>query len=45
MQIHPTAQVESGAKIGEDAHIGPSCIIERDVVIGAGCRLVANVYV
>jgi UDP-N-acetylglucosamine acyltransferase len=45
MQIHPTAQVESGAEIAEDAYIGPSCIVERDVVIGAGCRLVANVYV
>ena len=45
MQIHPTAQVESGAEIAEDAYIGPSCIVERGVVIGAGCRLVANVYV
>ena len=43
--IDPTARVEDGAVIGEGTSIGPYCIIGRDVVIGANCKLVAHVYV
>ena len=43
--IDPTARVEDGAVIGEDASIGPYCIFGRHVVIGANCNLVAHVNV
>ena len=45
MQIDATARVEDGARIGEGAVIGPYCLIDRDVVIGEECRLIANVHV
>ena len=43
--IDPTARVEDGAVIGEGTSIGPYCIVGRDVVVGANCRLLAHVYV
>ncbi len=43
--IDPTARVEDGAVIGEGTSIGPYCIVGRDVVIGANCKLLAHVYV
>src|SRR6266446_5790534 len=45
MVIAPTARVDPQARIGEDARIGEYCVIESDVVIGAGCRLEPYVYV
>ena len=36
MSIHPTAIVSSQAKIAPDATIGPYCVIEGHVEIGAG---------
>src|ERR1700730_10519501 len=45
MLIAPTARVDSQAHIGEGVHIGEYCVIEPDVVIGAGCRLEPYVYV
>jgi UDP-N-acetylglucosamine acyltransferase len=44
-RIDPTARVEDGAVIGDDTTIGPFCIIGRDVVIGAGCKLVSHVNI
>ena len=35
MTIHSTAIVSSGAEIAESAEIGPFCVIEGDVAIGA----------
>jgi UDP-3-O-[3-hydroxymyristoyl] glucosamine N-acyltransferase len=32
--IHPSAVVSKAAKIGADAHIGPFCFVDDDVVIG-----------
>lgn len=32
--IHPTAVVSRAAKIASDAHIGPFCFVDDDVVIG-----------
>jgi UDP-N-acetylglucosamine acyltransferase len=45
MPIHPTAIVDPGAQIADSAEIGPFCVISADVQIGAGTRLMANVYV
>jgi UDP-N-acetylglucosamine acyltransferase len=43
--IHPTACVDGRAQIADDAKIGPYCIVDGDVVIGDGCRLIAHVHV
>lgn len=38
-QIHPTAVVHPGAKLGADVQVGPYCVIEEIVEIGDGCIL------
>jgi UDP-N-acetylglucosamine acyltransferase len=43
--IHPTAIVEDGAKIGEGARIGAYSIIGADAVIGEGALLHAHVVI
>lgn len=43
--IAPTARVHPEATVGPRAVIGEYCVIEQDVVIGAGCRLEPYVYV
>ncbi len=43
--IHPTAIIEKGAEIAEDAVIGPYCVIGGNVVIGSGTRLINHVTV
>src|SRR5947207_9088547 len=45
MMIHPTALVDPKSQIAETAEIGPYCIIGAEVEIGAGTRLMAQVYV
>src|ERR1700730_14165044 len=45
MAIHPTAIVDSQARVADSAEIGPSCIIGADVEIGARTQLVAHVFV
>jgi UDP-N-acetylglucosamine acyltransferase len=45
MPIHPTAIVDSRARIAESAEIGPYCIVGADVEIGARTRLMANLFV
>src|SRR5262245_1680759 len=44
MPIHPTAIVHLKARVDATADIGPYCIIGEAVEIGAGTRLMANVY-
>ncbi len=44
MPIHPTAIVDSQARIAETAEIGPYCIVGPQVEIGAGTRLIAHIY-
>jgi UDP-N-acetylglucosamine acyltransferase len=44
MPVHPTAIVDSQARIAESAEIGPYCILSSDVHIGAETRLMAHVY-
>jgi UDP-N-acetylglucosamine acyltransferase len=43
--IHPTAVVEPGAQVADDATIGPMCCVGPDAVIGPGTRLVHRVTV
>jgi len=44
-QIHPTAVVEDGARLGEDVIVGPYTIIGPQVTIGSGTRLISHVVV
>lgn len=44
-EIHSTAIVEKGAKIEGDVIIGPYCIVDADVEIGAGSVLQSHVVV
>lgn len=42
--IHATAVVDPSARIAASAEIGPYCVIGAEVEIGAGTRLMANIY-
>jgi UDP-N-acetylglucosamine acyltransferase len=44
MAIHPTAIVDSRARIAESAEVGPYCIVGADVEIGHRTQLMAHVY-
>jgi UDP-N-acetylglucosamine acyltransferase len=44
MPIHPTAIVDSRARIAETAEIGPYCIVGAEVEIGPRSRLLANIF-
>lgn len=44
-KIHPTAVIDSSARIGDDAEIGPWCVVEADVTLGARCVLRPHVVV
>jgi UDP-N-acetylglucosamine acyltransferase len=37
--IHPTAIVDAGARLGADVKIGPYCVVAANVEIGDECRL------
>ena len=41
--MHPTATVSAKARLGEGVVIGPYCVVEDDVEVGAGTRLDAHV--
>ncbi len=43
--IHPTAVVASTAKIGANAHIGPHCFVDENVVIGKNAVLHSSVSI
>jgi UDP-N-acetylglucosamine acyltransferase len=45
MAIHPTAVIESGARIHATADIGPFCIVGPKVTLGPGTKLVHSVTV
>lgn len=38
-RIHPTALVNPDAKLADDVVVGPYCVIDGAVTIGAGCEL------
>ncbi|MFT6331938.1 MAG: UDP-N-acetylglucosamine acyltransferase [Lentimonas sp.] len=44
-QIHATAIIEDGAKIGENVAIGPYCIIGKNVSIGDGTNLKSHIVI
>ncbi len=44
-RIDPTARVADGARLGSGVEIGPYCIVGPDVMLGDGCRLVAQAHV
>ncbi|MGD0497365.1 MAG: acyl-ACP--UDP-N-acetylglucosamine O-acyltransferase [Bryobacteraceae bacterium] len=41
----PTARIDPDARVGPGVRIGDFCVVERDVVIGAGCVLEPYVFV
>ncbi len=43
--IHPTAIVETGAKLGAGVKIGPYCMVGPEVTLGDGCELVSHAVV
>lgn len=43
--IHPTAEVEKGAKVGAGTKIWHLCHVREDAVIGENCSLGRNVFV
>lgn len=45
MPIHPTALVDPGARIHENAEIGPYSIIENNAQVGAGTRVMPFVHI
>ncbi len=42
-QIHPTAVVDPGAKLGDHISVGPFCVIEEGVTVGDHCELACHV--
>ncbi len=45
MRIHPLAVVSPAARIADDVQIGPFCVVEPNVTIGAGCTLEAGAVI
>jgi len=45
MNIHPTAIIAKTAKIAADVGIGPYCVVDGNVAIGSGTKLVSHVSV
>lgn len=43
--IHPTAIVEDGAKLGDGVKIGPYAMVGRDVTLGDGVEIVSHAVV
>lgn len=43
--IHPTAIVESGARLGEGVRIGPYCVVGANVELGDRAELVSHVVI
>lgn len=41
--IHPSAVIETGARIGANVRIGPFCVVGPSVSLGAGCELKSHV--
>src|SRR5437763_10122871 len=44
-QVHPTAIVEDGARLGSDVSVGAYALVGRDCVIGDGVTIAAHVTI
>jgi len=44
-EIHPTAVIDRGAQIADDAVIGPMCYVGPRSVVGSGTRLMSHVVI
>ncbi len=44
-KIHPTSIVSPKAEIANDVEIGPFCIIDEDVIIGIGTKLLSHIII
>ena len=44
-QVHPTAIIEAGAKIGRNSVVGPFCVVGRHVKLGEGVKLISHVNI
>jgi len=44
-EIHPTAIVAPGARLGTGVRLGPYAVVEPDTVLGAGCEVRAHATV
>jgi len=44
VSIHPTAIIHKNAELAADVQVGPYCIIDEHVRVGAGTKLFQNVY-
>jgi UDP-N-acetylglucosamine acyltransferase len=44
-EIHPTAVIEAGAKIGREVAVGPYCLVGAEVELGDGVQLLSHVVV
>ena len=45
MEIHPTAEIASTAKIGKDVKIGAYAVIEEHVKIGDNCLIDSHAFI
>ena len=45
MNVHPTAIIDSRAKVHPSCKVGPYCVIGPDVQLGEGCHLVSHVAI
>lgn len=45
VNIHPTALVDSAARLGTDVQVGPYCVVGPNVVLGDRVRLISHVVV
>ncbi len=43
--VHPTAIVDPEARLADDVTIGPYCIVQGPVILGAGVQLIAQCHV
>ena len=43
--VHPSSVVSGGADLADDVVVGPFCVVEDGVRLGAGCRLISHCHV
>lgn len=44
-EIHPTAIIEDGARLGKGVRVGPYCLVGGEVSLGDACELISHVVV